>query len=403
MTKVKPFRAIRADKNDIHQVVTRSYDTYSDEEINSIISDNSKSFLQIIHPFFKENTFKTIDDKFDAVKSKYISFKENQILQKDKKPMYYLYKKETAIGDFIGIIASTSTKDYKKNRIKKHEKTLKKREILFKNYLKKTGFNAEPVLLTYPDNDKIDKIISIYQTKEPEYQFTTNNLKTHTLWLINNLVDIQIIKKEFKKIDTLYIADGHHRSASSYLLSKELKTKSSKYFLSYLISESNLKIASFNRLIKTLNNLSEDEFLEKIARSFNIQLLQDVVYEPKHSHQFSMYLGKNTYILELKKKSYRFKNSLHHLDTHILYKNIIKKILGIENVRTDKRIDYIAQEKGQEYLKNQVIQGEYQVAFGLFPVTIQQMKKISDDGLTMPPKSTYILPKLKSGLLIYEF
>lgn len=402
MAKLKPFKAIRANSDNVNQVITRSYDTYIEEEILNILQKNPNSFLQIIHPFFKTENFNSLDEKFDAVKNKYNSFKENKILKKEEKAVFYLYKKQTETNDFIGIIAATSIKDYKKNIIKKHEKTLKKREILFKNYLKKTGFNAEPVLLTYPDHPVVNQIISDYQKQKPEYHFTKDN-KTHSLWLINNKKDIKSIQSVFKEINALYIADGHHRSASSYLLGKELKTKKSKYFLSYLISESNLKIASFNRLIKTLNGLTNEEFLNKLSKKFEIECINQPFFEPKKSHEFSMYLGNKTYLLKLKTESYKFKTALHHLDTHILHKNILKNILGIKDVRTDKRISYIAQHYGQEYLKNKVKTEEYKVAFGLYPTTVEQMKNISDAGLTMPPKSTYILPKLKSGLIIYEF
>ncbi len=403
MAKVQPFKAVRASSNIINQVVTCSYDTYSEKEIQQILTENSNSFLQIIHPFFNQDTYKTLEVKFEAVKDKYLSFKKKNILIKDNKAIYYLYQKETLNGSFIGIIAATSTKDYKKNSIKRHEKTLKKREILFKNYLKKTGFNAEPVLLTYPDNDTINSIIEKYKNSKPEYHFTTKKGKIHTLWLIDENKDIETIKSAFKSIKSLYIADGHHRTASSYLLSKENKSKESSYFLSYLLSESNLKIASFNRLIKTLNNLTEAEFIQKLSKKFEVIPLSETIYEPKESHEFSMYLGNKTYKLKLKLEGFNFKSSLHHLDTHILYKTILKKILGINNVRTDKRITYVSEYEGQEYLKSKVAKGEFKVAFGLFPVSVKQMKKISNDGLTMPPKSTYILPKLKSGLLIYEF
>ncbi len=403
MAKVKPFKAIRPIKDIVSQVTTRSYDTYSEDEILDIIKTNPNSFLQIIHPFFDKHKFSTIDAKFEAVKDKYTDFKTDKILIQEDTPVYYLYKKTTAFATFIGIIAATSTKDYKKNIIKKHEKTLKKRELLFKNYLKKTGFNAEPVLLTYPDNPIIDSVIKRKQMDTPEYNYISDNGKQHTLWIINNKDDIKIIKKQFKKINSLYIADGHHRSASSYLLSKDLKTKKAKYFLSYLISESNLKISAFNRLINTLNELTEDEFLKKLSKKFIVTKMDTYAFEPEKTHSFSMYLGNHTYLLQLKSQQYTFKNSLHHLDTHILYKNVIKKILGIENVRIDKRISYVGQHYGQEYLKKQVINGNFKVAFGLYPVSVEQMKQISDDNLTMPPKSTYILPKLKSGLIIYEF
>ncbi len=405
MAKVKPFKAIRTSKEIVNKVTTRSYDTYTKQEIKAELNTNPHSFLHIIQPFFNEVNYNSLDEKFDAIKKQFQKFKEKGIYFKESNSVYYIYRKSTKYGIFIGIIAATSTKDYKNKTIKKHEKTIKKREKLFENYLKHTGFNAEPVLLTYPDNTKINTIITKYQQITPEYAFISENDKKHELWIIKDKIDIKKIKKEFKKIDSLYIADGHHRSASSYLLSKDFKkeNKNYNYFLSYLISESNLKIAAFNRLVKGLNGLDKNIFLQKLEKHFNIIKSNNKTETPKQIHHFSMYLKNEVYLLKFKSKNYNFKSSLHHLDTHILNTIILKKILGIENARTDKRLSYASEYKGQEYLQKNVNSDKFDIAFGLFPVSIEQLKQISEDNLTMPPKSTYILPKLRSGLLIYEY
>ncbi|MEE9350308.1 MAG: DUF1015 domain-containing protein [Flavobacteriaceae bacterium] len=411
MAKVKPFKAVRATRDKVALVSSRSYDAYSPAELGAQLNFNPFSFLHIISPSYNARKEASITDRFTAIKDKYIEFKEKHTYIKDETPCFYIYQKITQERNYIGIIAATSTDDYKVDIIKKHEKTLKKREVLFKNYLKATGFNAEPVLLTYPDNKKIDAVIHKHTKQRAEYEFTSENHKTHKLWLVNDIVDISTIADEFEKINALYIADGHHRLASSYLLAKALESENEKhsgkeaynYCLSYLISESNLQISEFNRLVKTLNGLTEFDFLNKLKKRFKVTKLSENTYNPVKTHTFSMYLGSDLYLLEFQNSNASFKTALHELDSHILYKYIFKKILDIKNVRTSKEIAYVNNEKGQLYLKEQVSNGEFKVAFGMFPVSIKQLKNVADDGLKMPPKSTYILPKLRSGLLIYEF
>ncbi|MCF6349648.1 MAG: DUF1015 domain-containing protein [Flavobacteriaceae bacterium] len=411
MATVNPFKAVRATRDKVALVSSRPYDAYSPAELGAQLEFNPFSFLHIISSSYTSQKDISIEDKFAKIKSNYTNFKEKHTYIKEEIPVYYIYKKITSEHSFIGIIAATSTVDYKNNIIKKHEKTLKKREILFKNYLKATGFNAEPVLLTYSDNNLINTILQRYEKQRAEYEFTTENHKTHLLWLISDANDIKIIQQEFYKMDTLYIADGHHRSASSCLLAETMRASNKKhtgneaynFCLSYLIAESNLKISAFNRLIKNLNGLSKQEFLNHLNKRFKVVKLKENTYLPTKKHTFSMYLENSVYSLDFKSDNYKFKTSLHHLDSHILYKNILKKILGIQNVRTDKRITYIESRKGQNILKEQVTNGKYKVAFGLYPASVAQLKEIANDGLKMPPKSTYILPKLRSGLLIYEF
>ncbi len=411
MATVKPFKAVRATRDKVALVSSRSYDAYTPAELGSQLVFNPYSFLHIISPSYNSRESVTTAERFAAIKNKYNEFKDKHTYIKEEIPVFYIYQKITQETEFIGIIAATSNIDYENNVIKKHEKTLKKREILFKNYLKATGFNAEPVLLTYPDNDKINSIIKKYKNQRAEYEFTTRNTKTHLLWIVDDLNDINIIQSEFSKIKSLYIADGHHRSASSYLLAKDLEKENSNhtgnedynFCLSYLISESNLQISEFNRLVKNLNGLSKANFLKKLEKRFIITKLNKNTYKPTKTHQFSLYIDDEVYLLEFQGRKKDYKTALHQLDTYILYKYILKKILDIKDLRRDKRIAYANCKKGQNYLKEQVLNGNFRIAFGLFPISVQEMKAVADEGLKMPPKSTYILPKLRSGLTIYEF
>lgn len=410
MAIVKPFKAVRATRDKVALVSSKSYDAYSKEELEAQIKFNPFSFLHIISQNYTNSNL-PISERFEAIKNKYSEFKNKHTYIKEDKPVYYVYQKITEYNNFTGIIAATSTDDYENNVIKKHEKTLKKREVLFKNYLKSTGFNAEPVLLTYPDDNTINTIIKKYKAKQAEYEFTTQNHKTHLMWIVDKKEDINAINMAFNKMDSLYIADGHHRSASSYLLAKDLAESNPNhtgnedynFCLSLLISEKKLVIKEFNRLVSHLNGLTENEFLAKLNKHFKITKLDKSIHKPTKTHSFSIYLGENLYLAEFQNKKGTFKTAVHELDAHILSKYILKKILGIKNLRKDKNVTYADNIKGHTYLKDQIQNGHYKVAFGLFPVSVEQMKNVANQGLQMPPKSTYIIPKLRSGLTIYEF
>jgi uncharacterized protein (DUF1015 family) len=295
--------------------------------------------------------------------------------------------------------------------IKKHEDTIAKRELTFKTYLQTVGFNAEPVLLTYPDNAVISEIIKDAQKGYAEFEFTMTYRDTHYLWKIDNEATIAIIQKEFEQIGTIYIADGHHRSSSSYLLYKDEKEKNSNhngsesynFFMSYLIPESELVIHEFNRLIKDLNGLTKEEFLIELDAFYRIENRGIMPYHPSKAHHFSMYLDGEFYSLYLRKTNYEFKTALDELDAQLLYKTILQPILGINDLRHDNRIEYVNGRHEMITIKTSVDSGLFKVGFGMFPPNVEQMKQIADEGLKMPPKSTYILPKLRSGVTIYEY
>lgn len=411
MTLIRPFKAVRPTRDKVALVTTRSYDIYDDEELEAILKYNPLSFLHILRPGFKYHLHLKGSEKFKLVRNRYKEFKENNFFKQDDKPMYYLHQKSYKNDSFCGIIATSSIADYKSGVIKKHEDTLKEREALFGKYLETTGFNAEPVLLTYPDDETINSLIKKYQNCRAEYEFTTNKKRLHLFWPISDTNDIAIITEAFAKIPSVYIADGHHRCASSNYLA-DIKRKNNpnhtdnsdyNFFLSYLIAESNLKISAFNRFVKTLNGLSKEKFLSKLDTNFRVENHYKNYYEPSKKHHFSMYFDGEFYSLYLRKSIYKIKNALDDLDPQLLYNTILKPILGLKDLSNSDKIIYKPAISSKLKLKAEVDSGKYKVAFGLFPTSVAQLKSVADAKLTMPPKSTYIEPKLRSGLTIYEF
>ena len=410
MAIIKPFKAIRPVKDKVAFVASKSYEEYSKEELQSILKYNPFSFLHIINPGFKFDKNITGKERFKLVHNRYLEFLEDAIFEKEDTPCFYLY--EIINGDFksIGLFCGTSVNDYRNNNIKKHENTIEKREVLFADYLKIVGFNAEPVLMTYKDNEEVAVILKNEVKKESIYHFTTTDKIQHQLWKISDQKTIIALQNVFAKIDALYIADGHHRSASSSLLAKELskehpkntRDESYNYFMSYLIPESQVIISEFNRMIKDLNGLSKEEFLIQLDTFYRIEKRDDEIYKPTKKHHFSMYLDGAFYSLYLRKKVYQFTDSLSELDTQILYKTILKPVLGVSDLRNDKRISYGYGKHNLIQMKDAIDKGDFAVGFGLIPITVDEIKAIADAGLVMPPKSTYIEPKLRSGLAIYE-
>jgi uncharacterized protein (DUF1015 family) len=404
LADIQPFQAVRPTRDKVSLVACRSYQSYSQKQREARLDHNPFSFLHIVNPGYKYHKEISGKERYSLVRNRYLEFKEDGIFIKDDKPCYYIYRvvnREKQV--FTGIVAAASTEDYKNNVIKRHEETIEHREQIFKEYLKTTGFNAEPVLLTYPDSDIISSIVASYTTIRPEYEFTTTYRDTHYLWLVEDEAHTKAIQDEFASIKEVYIADGHHRSASSYLLSEDAEKESYNTFMSYLIPESQLRIYEFTRLVKDLNGLSKEQFLLKLDESFRIENRGFELYKPTHKHHFSMYLDGEFYSLYLRSTSYVFTDSLSELDTYILFITILKPILGITDLRNDSRIDYGHEKHNVIEMKNRVDSGEFSVGFGLVPVTVTEMKQIADDGLTMPPKSTFIEPKLRSGVTIYEF
>lgn len=412
MANIIPFKAVRPTRDKVSLVAARAYQSYTLEQRESRLRDNPFSFLHIVNPGYKYDKQLSGETRYNLVRNRYLEFKEDAILVQDDKPYYYVYQitdRDQQV--FNGIIAAASAKDYENDLIKKHEDTIEYREVIFKDYLKTVGFNAEPVLLTYPDNDIIAQIIEQVQQDRAEFEFTTTYRDTHLLWKVESEVLSKKIEHEFLQMETIYIADGHHRSASSYLLYKESiphnedqkNKKSQSFMMSYLIPESDLRIHEFNRIIKDLNGLTKEEFLIQLDMMYRIENRGQIPYKPTKKHQFSMYLDGEFYSLHLRKTGYDIQSSLDALDTQIIYKTILEPILGVHDLRNDARIGYINGKKDIVSMKSSIDSGDYRVGFGMVPVSITELKTIADDGLKMPPKSTFIEPKLRSGITIYEF
>jgi len=412
MAKIIPFKAVRPTRDKVSLIASRSYDSYTLEEREARLRDNPFSFLHIVNPGYKYHKEIKGEERYSLVRNRYQEFKEDEIFEQEAEPSFYIYKivnRDNLV--FHGVIGAACAQDYENNVIKKHENTLEFKEKIFVKYLDTVGFNAEPVLLTYPDNDALAKIIQNVMNVRAEYEFTTTYRDTHYLWPVTNSNTISKITEIFSEMETLYIADGHHRSSSSYLLAKQRKEQNSghtgdeayNFFMSYLIPESDLKIYEFNRLVKDLNGLSKEEFLIKLDAMYRIEDRGNEYYKPLKKHHFSMYLDGKFYSLHLRKDNYQINNALDSLDTHILYTTILNPILGIEDLRNDQRIDYSHGKNDLAFVKSKVDSGEFTVGFGLLPITIDELKQVADQGLKMPPKSTYIEPKLRSGVTIYDF
>jgi uncharacterized protein (DUF1015 family) len=412
MAKVVPFKAVRPTRAIVGLVASRPYQSYTVEERESRMDYNPYSFLHVVNPGYKYDKIITGEQRYKLVRNRYLEFKEDGVFIQDEKPCFYVYRIVNRHHQvFNGIVAACSAEDYANNIIRKHEDTLADREQTFKTYLKTVGFNAEPVLLTYPDNEVIAKVIEDTQKGYAEFEFTMTYRDTHYLWKIDNEATNFILQNEFSRMNCIYIADGHHRSASSYLLYEDEKQNNPDYdpeanynfFMSYLIPESDLVIHDFNRLVKDLNGLSKEAFLIQLDEYYRIENRGIYPYHPSKPHHFSMYLDGEFYSLYLRKTNYNFENALEKLDAQLLYKTILQPILGIDDLKNDKRISYVNGRDEMVTIKSSVDSGDFKVGFGMVPATVEQMKQIADEGLTMPPKSTYILPKLRSGITIYEF
>ena len=396
MVKVRPFKAIRPTRDKAHLFATRSYLTYSKETLKEKLEHNPYTFLHIINPEYKKKDRKKGFEKFKLVKQKFEEFEKSGILKKEEKKIFYLYRHV-----FDGIIAACSVDDYINGIIKGHEHTITKREQMFTNYLNTTCFNADPVLLSYKGENRINDVIKSVSRTRAEYNFRTTNKVQHQLWLIDTQEDINLICKSFENIEKIYIADGHHRTASSALLAKKRNAKkdaNSNYFMSFLIAENQLNIINFNRLIKNINALSVTEFIEQIKNTYTV--VESSFTEGKEKNEIGMYLDGKYYLLKAKKGSYR-NDCVNRLDPAILFNNILSPILGIKDEKTDKNISFVAGNTPMEKIKESVDSGEFAVAFILKPIPIKTLKEVADKGKIMPPKSTYIEPKLRSGLTIY--
>lgn len=407
MAKIKAFKAVRPPRDKVYLVASRPYYTYKKKILEAKLRSNKFTFLHVINPEFQKNdrTEPNSVERFQKVKDKYDEFLDLGYFFKDEKDSFYVYRQQYQGFDCLGIIAGVSVEEYLNGKIKIHEHTLTKREETFKMYLDICNFNAEPVLLTYEDNPKINSLIESYLTQRAEYEFTTTDDKTHHLWTISDENAQEQLIKYFEEVNSLYIADGHHRSASSVLYAKAHQNDENdlrQHFLGMLVPHSKLKIYDYNRVVTSLNDLTEEEFLDKIKETFDVTPISDL-RKPLKGHQFSMLLGNKTYQVTPKSESFDKSHPVKSLDAQILNDLILDPILGIKDAKTDDRLLFVDGTKGMKGIKKLMTNANGKVAFALFPVSFEELKKVSDTGNVMPPKSTWIEPKLRSGLTIYEY
>jgi uncharacterized protein (DUF1015 family) len=408
MAEIAPFKALRPVRDKVHLVATRPYYSYKKNVLKAKLEDNPFTFLHIINPEFGADvkTKPNSTERFQQVRKRFDEFVENGILIQDETPRIYIYRQTKNGHPFTGIIAGASIDEYKSDKIKKHEATITSRETMFTNYLEVVGFNAEPVLLSYKGNEQLEQLLFQFTEVRPEYEFTTTDCVKHELWVLTEN-DTILIKNAFDSIEASYIADGHHRSASSVRLYNELEKRngkvneSAKYFLSFFVEENKLKILEFNRLVKTLNGFEEASFLHALKALGTLTQI-DGACHPAENHQIHIYL-KNRWF-QFIPFDYLIENEhpVKSLDSDLLTELILTPILGIEDLKASDQIEFVPGNETLETMEQKINSGKFQVGFVLFPATIEQIKRVADQGMNMPPKSTWVEPKLRSGLTIYS-
>lgn len=407
MSDVAPFKAIRPVRDKVHLVATRPYYSYKKNVLKAKLEDNPFTFLRIINPEFDSpvKTKPNSTERFQLVKSQFEHFRQEGILMQDAEAHLYIYRQSKDDFSVIGIVGGASVQEYIDNDIKKHEQTLTLREEVFTNYLDQVGFNAEPVLMTYDPNTELNQLIETVSSERPEYEFTTTDRIKHELWVLS-LEQTNACQQLFKGVDALYIADGHHRSASSvrYAQMKQEKgeeTKESAYFLSYLVAKDQVRILAFHRLLKSLNGYDNHSFIKAMSELGSIKPIP-AAREPEKEHEFTICIGSEWYCFEPSAAFINHQNPVEQLDSFILSDLILKPLLGIVDLKTSDQVEFVPGNETLSSIEDKIKSGKFQVAFILHPATIDQVKEVADAGMNMPPKSTWVEPKLRSGLTIYQ-
>ncbi|WP_353097902.1 DUF1015 domain-containing protein [Empedobacter brevis] len=412
MPQFKPFKGIRPTEETSQEFVTLAVNQYSKEEVDYYINTRENSFLHIILPTWDESITDS-KDRFRKVRQNLEEFIEKKILIQDKSS-FYIYQVIQSDGrETKGLLGLVSIEDYRNNKIKKHEETLERRVELFAEYLKESHFHAEPVLLTYPPAQRVDLLIDTEMKRKPILKIEEANGTQHLLWRVDNRLNLKQLKDSIEKLEELYIADGHHRMESSERYTK-FATESSKekvygneafnYTLALLVSNKELMINDYNRLIQDLNGLSPGEFIQRLEAYFEIIPKKEELTVPTKKHHLVMYLDGQFYSLYVK-NNLLHTEGLSELDTYIFEETVLKPILNIQDSKKDKRVHYecgTRDKAGIEALKNKVDHHDYVAAFAFYPVDVKDLQLISDLGLKMPPKSTYIEPKPLSGFAVFD-
>ena len=412
MAIIKPFKGVRPPKQYVKEVASRPYDVLNSEEARAEAEGNEKSLYHIIKP---EIDFPIGKDEHDAdvyekAAQNFQMFQDKGWLVQDDKEMYYGYAQTMNGKTQYGLVVGAYVDDYMKGNIKKHELTRRDKEEDRMKHVRVNNANIEPVFFAYPENAELNKIVEKTTSKPAEYDYVSVDGVGHHFWLIDNDEDIRRITEIFATFPSMYIADGHHRSAAAALVGAE-KAKNNlhhqgneeyNYFMAVCFPDNQLTIIDYNRVVKDLNGLSDEQFIEKLKENFDVEEKGTEVYKPANLHNFAMYLGGKWYSLTAKQGTYNDNDPIGVLDVTISSNLILDNILGIKDLRSDKRIDFVGGIRGLDELKKRVDSGEMRVALALYPVSMKQLMDIADTGNIMPPKTTWFEPKLRSGLVIHK-
>ena len=413
MATIKPFKGIRPPKNLVEKVESRPYDVLNSEEARAEAGDNEMSLYHIIKPEidFEPGTSEYDPRVYDKAAENFKKFKDNGWLVQDNEEHYYIYAQTMGNNTQYGIVVGARVEDYMNGTIKKHELTRRDKEEDRMKHVRVNNANIEPVFFAYPDNEKLNALLEKYAKTEPEYDFIAPiDGFGHKFWVISDKEDIDLITNEFAAMPSLYIADGHHRSAAAALVGAE-KAKQNpnhtgneeyNYFMAVCFQASQLTILDYNRVVTDLNGYSSEDFLKALEKNFIVENKGTDQYKPTALHNFSMYLDGNWYSLTAKEGTYNPNDPIGVLDVDVSSRLIFDELLGIKDFRSDKRIDFVGGLRGLEELKRRVDSGELKMALALYPVTMKQIMDIADSGKIMPPKATWFEPKLRSGLIIHE-
>ena len=413
MAKIKPFRGVRPPREYVEEVESRPYDVLDSEEARAEAGDNEKSLYHIIKPEidFAPGTSEYDPRVYEKAAENFKKFQDKGWLVQDAKEQYYIYAQTMNGKTQYGLVVCAYVDDYLNGVIKKHELTRRDKEEDRMKHVRVNNANIEPVFFAYPDNAVLDALIMRYAGTAPEYDFIAPvDGFRHRFWVISDDADIATVTAEFAKMPSLYIADGHHRSAAAALVGAEKArqdpdhdgTEEYNYFMAVCFQASQLTILDYNRVVKDLNGLSSSEFLAALGKNFEVEQKGEAEYRPRRLHEFALYLDGLWYSLTAKPGTFDDADPIGVLDVDISSRLILDEILGIKDLRSDRRIDFVGGLRGLGELKRRVDSGEMRMALALYPVTMKQIMDIADSGKIMPPKATWFEPKLRSGLVIHK-
>ncbi len=410
--KVKPFKGLRPPKEWVKEVASRPYDVLNSEEARSEAEGNEKSLYHIIKP---EIDFPVGKDEHDAdvyekAAENFRLFRQKGWLVQDDREMYYVYAQTMNGKTQYGIVVGAYVDDYMTGKIKKHELTRRDKEEDRMKHVRITNANLEPVFFAYPDRPELDEMVRRITSGAPEYDFVSEDGVGHHFWLVSDQKDIDAVTRIFDSIPAMYIADGHHRSAAAALVGAEKARNNPNhkgdeeynYFMAVCFPQSQLTIIDYNRLVKDLNGLTPEEFLQKLGKNFIVEPTGTEIQRPRGLHNFSIYLDGKSFSVTARPSIINDDDPIEQLDVTLTSRYILDEILGIKDLRSDKRIDFVGGIRGLGELKKRVDSGEMALAIALYPVSMKQLMDIADSGNIMPPKTTWFEPKLRSGIVIHK-